>query len=124
MDIVIPLHLATLLLSVVMYFVNFAFSVKQSPYLEHAGFIKSRQVIDMLTVMMIALVCMVSGRVPFVDTVMTEKLISTLAIAFMMFMSLQQAKNLFFRCFAFAGSIGWLFYVYSLAVNGEAYLLR
>ena len=124
MNIVIPLHIATLLLSVAMYVINFAFTVKQSPYLEHAGFIKSRKVIDMLTVMMIALVCMVSGRAPFVDTVMTEKLLSTLAIAFMVFMSLQQGKNLFFRCFAFAGSIGWLFYVYSLAVNGEAYLLR
>ena len=78
----------------------------------------------MLTVMMIALVCMVSGRAPFVDTVMTEKLLSTLAITFMVFMSLQQGKNLFFRCFACVGSIGWLFYVYSLAVNGEAYLLR
>ncbi|MFT5807114.1 MAG: putative membrane protein SirB2 [Moritella dasanensis] len=124
MDIVLPLHIATLLLSVLMYFINFAFTVKQSPYLEHAGFLKSRKVIDMITVMMIALICIVSGRAPFADTVMTEKLISTLAITFMMFMSLQQAKNLFFRCFAFAGSIGWLFYVYSLAVNGEAYLLR
>ncbi|KXO11904.1 Protein SirB2 [Moritella sp. JT01] len=124
MDIVIPLHIATLLLSVLMYFLNFAFTIKQSPYLEHTGFIKSRKVIDMITVMMIALVCMVSGQAPFVDTVMTEKLLSTLAITFMVFMSLQQDKNLFFRCFAFAGSIGWLFYVYTLAVNGEAYLLR
>ena len=124
MDIVLPLHIATLLLSIAMYFINFAFTVKQSPYLEHAGFLKSRKIIDMITVMMIALVCMVSGRAPFADSVMTEKLISTLAITFMMFMSLQQAKNLFFRCFAFTGSIGWLFYVYSLAVNGEAYLLR
>lgn len=124
MNIVIPLHIATLLLSVLMYFVNFAFSVKQSPYLEHAGFIKSRKVIDMITVMMIALVCMVSGQAPFVDTVMTEKLVSTLAITFMVYMSLQQDKNLFFRCVAFAGSIGWLFYVFSLAVYGEAYLLR
>ncbi|MFT5879650.1 MAG: putative membrane protein SirB2 [Moritella sp.] len=124
MNIVITLHIVTLALSVGMYAINFGFMVKQSPYQDHAGVIKFSRVLDMLAIMMIALVCIVSGKAPFDDTVMTEKLLATLTYAFMVYMALKQGKNIFFRSFAFAGSIGWLFYVYSLAVNGEAYLLR
>jgi uncharacterized membrane protein SirB2 len=124
MNIVITLHIVTLALSVGMYVINFGLMVKQSPYQDHAGVIKFSRVLDMLAIMMIALVCIVSGKAPFDDAVMTEKMIATLTYAFMVFMALKQGKNIFFRSFAFAGSIGWLFYVYSLAVNGEAYLLR
>ena len=124
MNKVITLHIVTLALSVGMYVINFGLMVKQSPYQDHAGIIKFSRVLDMLAIMMIALVCIVSGKAPFDDAVMTEKMIATLTYAFMVFMALKQGKNIFFRSFAFAGSIGWLFYVYSLAVNGEAYLLR
>jgi uncharacterized membrane protein SirB2 len=124
MNIVITLHIVTLALSVGMYVINFGLMVKQSPYQDHAGVIKFSRVLDMLAIMMIALVCIVSGKAPFDDAVLTEKMIATLTYAFMVFMALKQGKNIFFRSFAFAGSIGWLFYVYSLAVNGEAYLLR
>lgn len=124
MNIVIPLHIITLILSVGMYVINFGLMAKKSPYQDNAGIIKLTRVLNMLAVMMIALVCMVSGRAPFDDPVMTEKMLATFAYVFMVFMALKQGKNIFFRSFAFVGSIGWLFYVYSLAVNGEAYLLR
>ena len=124
MDIIIGLHIATLLLSIGLFVAHFVFVVKESPYAEHSGLIKARRVADLLVIMLIALVCWLSGRVPFIDTVMTEKAMALMAYAFMVFMALQSGKNVFFRSFSFVGGIGWLFYGYSLAVYGQAYLLK
>lgn len=107
-----------------MHMISFGLMVKNSPYFENEKFVKTSRVLDMFAVMMIALICMTTGKVPFDDAVMSEKLFGTAVYAFMVFMALKQGKNMFFRSFAFAGSIGWLFYVYTLSVNGEVYLLR
>lgn len=124
MNSILALHLTTLTLSIGMHIACFALMVMKSPYFEDERVIKASRVLDMLAIMMIALICFSTGIAPFVNAVMTEKLIATATYAFMVFMALKQGKNMFFRSFAFAGSLGWLFYVYSLAVNGEVYLLR
>lgn len=124
MEIILPLHIATVALSAMMFVVNFFLMVKKSPYFEHSGVVKASRIIDLLAIMMISLVCMVSGRVPFVDSLMTEKLIAVVAYAALVIMALHHGKNMFLRSFAFAGGLGWLYYAYTLAVSGQAYLLR
>lgn len=124
MNTILALHLTTLALSISLHIASFALMVMKSPYFEDERLIKTGRVFDMLAVMMIALICFTTGIAPFVNDVMTEKLIATGTYAFMVFMALRKGKNMFFRSFAFAGSVGWLFYVYSLSVHGEVYLLR
>lgn len=124
MNAILGLHIGTLVLSISMHIINFALMATKSPYFENDKIEKASRILDMLAIMMIALICMTTGLAPFDDAVMTEKLIATGTYAFMVFMAVKQGKNMFFRSFAFAGSLGWLFYIYTLSVNGEVYLLR
>ncbi len=124
MEIILPLHIATIALSASMFVINFFLMVKKSPYFHHSGVVKASRIIDLSAVMMISLICMVSGRVPFIDSLMTEKLLAVAAYGGLVIMALYHGKNMFFRTFAMLGGLGWLYYAYALAVSGEAYLLR
>jgi uncharacterized membrane protein SirB2 len=121
-EIVKHIHLATIVLSVVLFLTRFALNAKQSPMLQKTWLKILPHIIDTLLLVSAATLCVLLHQYPFVDPWVTEKLLALIMYVFMVTLALKLGRTSFIRGVGLIGALSWITYAGMIAMSKQPVL--
>lgn len=101
------MHMMFVVLSVSLFLIRFAMSLKPAAMLSHKFFKIAPHVIDTLLLLSAVMLMLTIQQYPFTSAWLTEKLIAVVAYIVLAVMAFR-GRTVFIRWFCFLGALGWL----------------